>query len=264
MPIVVGSGTGANYPIVAGALCRLEEIENFHIKGFISTSGSGVPFAFRARGPEQNMHKFLELAQKHPPMSMFRPCWNWPLVPGLFHLDNMAKDMEQYFSNRLGDNVIPHTLVTFNSDTKKPVLFSTITTPAVDTIKAMQASMAIPWLIRHVTIDEQRLTDGGVVNNFAINIPDSPAVGIRVLGAASEGRPWRWWGSYSWNHVDGMLMAQERAHIASGIWQKHKFITINSPISGMDFHLVDSDMIKKLFDIGYRVVDEKIKNGWKP
>jgi hypothetical protein len=256
MTIVVGSGTGANYAVTAGALCRLEETPDFKITGLIATSGSCLPAAFRANGG--HMRDFLAVAAENPPLSLIKPHWSWPLVPGLFHLDRVRKIMRKFVPIRFKDCEIPLTTVVFDSDTKEELRFSTDKTPDRDVSLAVQASMSIPWVMRHVDIDGVRCTDGGVVRNFAIDIPDKPAVGIRVLGAETAGKPWSWWGSYSWNHIDGMLRALEREHVEDGLWKKHKIITIESPISGMDFHKVDSQMIDKLFHLGYRAVEEKM------
>lgn len=258
MTTVVGSGTGANYACVAGALCALEE-EGLRPSFLISTSGSGLPFAFRANGG--SMRDFLAVARETPPLKIIRPNWAWPLVPGLFHIDRVGREMGRHVANTFKDNEIPHTVIAFDSDAKEEKHFGP-DTPDVLVTKGVQASMSIPWAMRHVEVDGRRYTDGGIVHNFAIDLPPDPAVGIRVLGKPTEGAPWRWWGTYSWNHVDGMLMALEREHVEDGLWANHKIVTIRSPISGMDFHKVDGPMIDGLFAIGYEAVKRKMASGW--
>jgi len=262
MTTIVGSGTGANYPIVAGAVSRLEEIPGFKTTELIATSGSCVPFAFMANG--RNMKDFLDVAKNISPVDMLRPNWLWPFVPGLFHLDRAKKIMSPHVSRNFAECKIPLTIVAYDSDNLTPFLFSCENTPKHAVTDAMQASMSVPWLMRHVTVDGARLTDGGSVNRFAINIPEHPAVGIRVLGAETKSRKWKWWPSYSMNHLDGMIRAQERAHIAQGLWKKHKFITIDSPLSGMDYHKVDVEKVESLFSLGYWAVDKKLSEGWRP
>lgn len=255
---VVGSGTGANYACAAGALCALEE-DGLVPSGLISTSGSGLPFAFRANGG--HMRDFLAVARETPPLTIIRPHWSWPLVPGLFHLDRARKFMAPYVAKTFKDNEIPHTVLAFDSDAKEELQFGS-DTPDISVPLAVQASMSIPWAMRHVDIVGVRATDGGIVHNFAIDLPTDPAVGIRVLGKPTEGRPWWWWGTYSWNHIDGMLLALEREHVEDGLWMRHKIVTVQSPISGMDFHKVDGPMIDKLFAIGYEAVKKKMASGW--
>lgn len=260
MTTVVGSGTGANYPVVAGALCRLEE-NGLRPTHLIATSGSCLPFAFRAHGG--HMRDFVALARAHPPATLIRPHWLWPLVPGLFHLDAVRTMIRPYVAKNFLSCTVPLTVIAFDSDARSELHYSTELTPGADVALAAEASMSIPWLMRHVSIQGVRATDGGSVHNFAIDLPDEPAVGIRVLGAASTNRPWRWWGSYSLNHVEGMLAACERAHIDEATWKRHKILSINSPISGMDFLKLDAVMIDRLFDVGYRAVDAKLAGGWQ-
>ena len=260
MTTVVGAGTGANYPVVAGALCRLEE-NGLQPTRLIATSGSCLPFAFRARGGHGR--DFLALARSHPPARLIKPHWAWPLVPGLFHLDAVREMMRPYVAKTFIDCRPPLTVIAFDSDSKSELHYSTELTPSMDVALAVEASMSIPWLMRHVAIGSVRATDGGSVHNFAIDLPSEPAVGIRVLGAPSQSRPWRWWGSYSLNHVEGMLAACERAHIDAATWKKHAILSIDSPISGMDFVKLDTKMIDNLFDVGYRAVDAKLAGGWR-
>lgn len=258
MTTVVGSGTGANYAITAGALARFEE-DGLDPTELWGASGSCLGFGFRAAG--RDMGEFLTVAMNNPPMKLIKPNWRWPLTPGLFHLDKVVKVAEPFLPKTFADCQIPFTVIAFDSDRKTELRFGP-ETPNAPVAKAVQASMSIPWAMRHVNIKGIRATDGGIVRNFPIDLPDEPAVGIRVLGAGSQGKPWRWWGSYSWNHVDGMLMALEREHVEDAIWKRHKIITIRSPISGMDFHKVDAAMIERLFNVGYQAVDDKLQQGW--
>jgi len=258
MTVVVGSGTGANYAVTAGALARLEE-EGLDPTELIATSGSCLSFAFRASG--HDMGEFLDLAMNNPPVGLIKPNWRWLTTPGLFHLDRVVDVAGPFLSKTFADCEIPFTAIAFDSDRKTELRFGP-ETPGAPVVKAVQASMAIPWVMRHVDVKGIRATDGGVVRNFAIDLPDEPAVGIRVLGAGSQGKPWKWWGSYSWNQVDGMLSALEREHIEDAVWKRHKIITIESPISGLDFHKVDAAMIETLFNVGYQAVDDKLQQGW--
>lgn len=259
MTTVVGAGTGANYSVVAGALCALEE-DGLVPKRLISTSGSGLPMAFRANGG--TMREFLALAREHPPAALVKPNWRWPLLPGIFHLDGVREFIDGHVAPRFRDNKVPHTVIAYDSDAKRELLLGNGITDDMSVSLAVQASMSIPWVMRHVDVDGVRATDGGTVHNFAIDMPTQPAVGIRILGSSADPLPWRWWASYSWNHVDGMLRASERAHIASGLWKKHKILTVASPISGMDFHKVDVEMIERLFAVGHETVRQKLASGW--
>lgn len=256
---LVGSVTGANYAVIAGAAGRLYELGVIP-KRLIGVSGSTIPLAFLANGGTP--HNFCEIAKKFPAINLIRPNWSLLWTPGAFHLDKLVEELLPYVPRFFRDCKIPLTVVALDSDTGDALHFSDELTPGIEVARAVQASSSIPWIMRHTSIGGVRATDGGSVNSFPIDLGEGLTIGIRVIGARSEPRRWRWWSSYSWNHVDAMLRAQERAHISRALWDSTRIITVKSPISSLDFHKVDEGMVNQLYELGYTAADKKISDSW--
>lgn len=257
---VVGSGTGANYPITAGALYRLLE-DGLEPRSLTGTSGSTIPFAFLAGGGD--IKEFLKIAKDFIPSKLIKPNFWYPVIPGLFNLDKVEKQIKKYIPETYGECKIPLITISTDTDTGEAVILSSKNTPKVSLSKGIQSSVSVPWVFKHVQLDNRRLVDGGIVNNFAIDLPELPgAIGIRVISNKSEMKPWKWWASYSWNMIDTMLRVIEQKHIEKGIWNKAKILTIPSIIGGMEFHKLNEEMIEELYMLGYNFVDKKISEGW--
>ena len=259
MTDVVASGTGANYAIVAGAMDRLLA-NGLKPSALVATSGSSIVFAHLAAGGTPK--SFLDFSKECPPVRILRPNWLWPFIPGLVTAKPIIKALAPHIPRAFAQCKVPLTIIATDSDTAEPLYFSSHLTPKMSVGKAIHASISVPWLMRHANIDGVRATDGGTTHNFAIDLPENPPLGIRVLGAKSTPKPWRWWPSYSLNHIDAMIRSQERAHISSGVWNRAKVLTIESPISSMDYFKVDAQMLDKLYVVGQTAVTEKIASGW--
>lgn len=67
-------------------------------------------------------------------------------------------------------------------NTHQSVIFDHLKTPSMFVIKAMLASMALPFLFSCVTHDDLIYCDGGVVNNFLIDLPQCVNHPDTVLG----------------------------------------------------------------------------------
>lgn len=256
---VVGAGCGANYGIIAGALARLMN-DGFEPSSYIATSGSSIVFSFLADG--RTPSDFLQIAQDYHPVKLMRPNRFWPIIPGLITMEGIADAMGPYIPKTFAKCKVPLTIITTDSDMMKPYYFSSALTPKVSVVKVLQAAISVPWLARHVKINGIRANDGGTTHHFAIDLPEKPALGIRVHGADSDPKLWRWWGSYSLNHFRAMIKAHENAHIKTAIWKKSKILTIPSIINSTDYRLVDNEMLKTLYKIGYQYTDEKLASGW--
>lgn len=255
MTTVVGSGTGANYPIIAGALRGLE-CEGVDITQLISTSGSGLPMAFMAAG--ESMTEFLHVARAVLPKDIIKYRHFGSLFsPGVFTLTPVLKLLRKYGPKSFDACKVPHRVVSFDTDTRERVVFGSndVRAPYAE---AVQSSMSMPWIMSPVNVGNRRCSDGGTVDNFALDLVDEPSIGIRVIGAkdACRAKPWSWWGGYSAAHIDGIIRARENNHIATKLWKKHRIITIKSPMSSLDFWELTPQKVEMLFLLGYNAVIE--------
>jgi hypothetical protein len=235
-------------------------MDGMGVKSWTGTSGSAMMGAYFASGNTPQQAK--ELTKQVTPNKILRPSRKFLFEPGVFNIDRIQKYLRVQVAPTFCETQIPLTIVATDSDTGKPVYFSSAKTPKVSVPLAVQASISMPDVFPVVKLEGKRLTDGGVTNNFAIDLPPGPAVGIRVLGAASEMKPWKWWGSFNMNIISALMMASERQHVATAMWKRAKIVTIQSPISGLDFFKLDADMIERLYKVGYDAVDKKLRDGW--
>jgi predicted acylesterase/phospholipase RssA len=255
----VGSGTGANFPIVAGAMDAFLE-HGVEPRTLTATSGAGLTFGPMSVG--NHPREVKRLAREIGILGIVRKNWR-PFTPGIFHLDRLVSALKPLTPPTFKDCDVPLTVVAADSDTGDAYYLSKTTTPDICVARAIQASASVPWLFRHVKVAGMRMVDGGIVDNFAIDHPRSPMViGIRVLGSRSEMRPWSWWPSYSANILATMMLALEREHVEDVVWDATKILTINSHIGGMDFHRLDSTTIDRLYDTGYQAAKKRLGRGW--
>lgn len=257
--VVVGSGTGANYPVIAGAIHRLIE-DGLEPSTLVGTSGSTLTLSLLANGHPIN--DFLRLAKEIKPDKVISKNWNI-FQPGFFHLDRMQKILESYVAKTFIECKIPLVVVATDSDTGMPIYFNKKAHPHVSVAAAVQASCSVPWLFRHVTINKRRYVDGGVTDGFAIDQPIEPgAIGIKVYSSKSNLSPWKGWPSFTTNMIDAMMVALEKEHIEDALWRGAKIIPIQSFINGMDFWALNESTIGRLYELGYNVVDGLLKSRW--
>jgi len=253
------SGTGANYIIHAGAVEGLLEA-GMQIGEILGASGGAMMGALLASG--KSPREVLELSKEFTPPDILRLNKLWFAKPGIFHLERLPKLMGKYVAKTMGETKIPYTATATDSDTGEAVYFTSKDTPDVPVASAVQASISMPDIFVTVKVNGRRLTDGGVTDNFPADRASMKAVGVRVLGAKSEMKPWKWWGSFNVNVISAMMQAIERQHISTALWNKAQILTIASPISGLDFFKLTPEKLNELYDVGLAAVRNKIKTGW--
>lgn len=147
-------------------------------------------------------------------------------------------------------------------NTHESVLFDYIKTPNAPVIKGILASMAMPFLFSCVNHDDLIYSDGGVINNFLIDLPQfidqaDKTLGINVMQKIA----------YSIKSIDNIIQyTQQLLSCIHNICQqvatnkkphpKMHIINLSSPEFGtFDFNMNKQDKLK-LIDIGF----QKTKN----
>ncbi len=248
---VVGSGTGVNYPVAAGALKALEEIKGLPDR-FISSSGSGIAFSLRASG--RGHDEILGILRSNVPSKLIK--WRVPFTPGLFSLVNLEKVLSRNCARSFAKLDSELVVTTTDSDSGELVLFSPGLTPTVSVASAVRASASMPIVFSPKVINGRRLVDGGLIDNLHIPepTPDDEVIAIRVISKRESFRKWRWWPSFLMNMVGMLLDRGERVHIPSGKWDRVRVINIQSSVSSIDFFSATEDTIQRLYDLGYNSV----------
>jgi len=253
---IVGSGTGVNYPVAAGALKAVEEIFGTPHK-LISTSGSGIPFSLRASG--KNHDQILKIMKGNIPKELIR--WRFPIFyPGFFSLVNLEKILEKECARTFAKTNIEMTVTATDSDSGELKLFSSALTPNVSVAKAVRASASMPIIFSPLKLNGRRFVDGGLIDNLHIPDPteNDEVIAIRVISKPAKFKPWRWWPSFVMNMFGMLLDRAERVHIPSGKWDRIRVINIQSTMSSIDFFDATEDTIQRLYELGYNTARRAI------
>lgn len=268
MTAICLSGGGANLAVHFGACQALYENGLDKPTGLFGTSAGAIVCAFLAGGREPR--EGLELAKKVLPKHIIGLNWKmllgFPFMSatgfGLFTLDKLEKVLKQYVPHKFGDCKIPLYVTVTNLDKRRYDIYSEQTTPEVPVFQAVRASSSVPFLFETVIINGSLATDGGVTNNYPIDEPVGKAIGIRLLSSSGD------------KHkrpdkpkdlivavLGSMMEAIEREHISDAdVFSRS--ISVKVPHNSMDFWDVDAKLIEELYEHGYHVVLEKLKEGF--
>jgi predicted acylesterase/phospholipase RssA len=267
----VGSGAGALFYAHWGAAQCLYENKIFP-KRFVGTSGGALAFAPLANGmiPKDCLNFAMEIL---PPKVM---SWNWKMLMedcwGLYSLNKLEKVLSKYTAKRFCDNKIPFYVVTTDLTTRQQRVFCQESTPLMSVPKAVRMSSSVPVLFDVVPFENSDYTDGGVVNNYAIDLKidnvfdltKEMAVGFRLLskGTPSNKKPTNLF-EFLVATLDCAMCEIERKHVEDAAsWSKT--ININVPWRAMDFMNVTQEVIERIYMSGYDAVKKKLENGWNP
>lgn len=269
--VYVASGSGAILYAHWGAVQCLMENNIFPSK-LVGTSGGAIAFGPIANGmkPKDCLNIALELLPKNV-MS-----FNWRMFCknhwGLYSLKGLEKALKKYVPKKFCQSLIPFFVITTDLSTKKSRVFSSETTPKMNVAKAIRMSASVPFIFDFVPYDNTLFTDGGVVNNYAIDliIPDvidltkEKAVGLRLI-STGETEPYKPENLLEASiAVLGSMMSEiERKHIQdAAAWTKT--INIKIPWNSMDFLRITQTKIEEIYRIGYDTVKNKLLSGWNP
>lgn len=269
--VYVGSGSGAIlYAHWGAAQCLMDN--KIFPSSLVGTSGGAVAFGPISNGmkPKDCLNIALELLPKNV-MS-----FNWKMLFknhwGLYSLDGLEKALKKYVPDKFCKCLIPLYVVTTDLKTKAKRVFDPDTTPTMSVAKAIRMSASVPFLFDFVPYDDTIFTDGGVVDNYAIDliVPDSidltkqKAIGFRLLstGERKQEKPKNFLEASI--AVLGSMMAEiERKHIEdASLWSRT--INIHVPWNSMDFLNITQEKIEEIYQVGYDTVQKKLDSGWNP
>lgn len=254
---VLGGGGAMGFGHL-GAVKRLMEIPGFEFTEWHGTSTGaifGAGFA-GGHGPEE----LLDFATKLKPSEFMRFNWNFLLNPGLFNLE-LKEVLGAWAPKTFGDAVVPFTVYSTGSQTGEHLVYSTELTPDLPTYQGVEASANFPLFFTQKKVRGVKTWDGGIWNNLAVDMTKGDdVVGIRLQGPRPDIRPWRWYIGGIRALVALLLDAIEREHIEDAAYAK--IVTLKMPISTLDFHKLDADTVKRMYEIGYETVDKKLASGW--
>jgi NTE family protein len=265
------SGSGVLFPGELGALHYIYE-KVLPLEGppsFAGTSGGAMVAAGLAAG--MTPQSMLEIAQDLLPRKLMRINWDiWrPRSLGLFSLEALEDVLAKYLPATFAQTLYPLTVVAADVDTQTSIYFSTEFTPSESLPLAVTASCAVPFLFRPIKIREMLLVDGGICNNFPMDVfKDEKVIGVRVSNDPAitpmiNSTQKSYWDVESrvdyCAHILGCMMSEiEKKHREDA--PNSRVISVRLPYQPFDLFGIERTDIDKMFSIGYQTAKEHFEN----
>lgn len=258
MANLVFSGSGALYPAHLGAAKCLYDY-GLRPRNLIGTSGGAIVAAFLSTGIKPSAA--LEAVKQTLPRNVISLNWNPFSRWGMFSLKKMERALRPHVPRIFAYAKIPLWVVTTDVGNRRSYVFSSHETPTDKVSKAVRASASMPGIMVPVRHNNMWLTDGGVTDNFALDLLPGPTVGVRLLSnsgdALSEPTDWR---TYLTSVLGCMMSEIERKHIEDAMYAKVINIELNwNPV---DFWRVTDEVVEQLYKAGYEQTQKKLESGW--
>lgn len=170
---LVFSGSGTNYFLYVGAYKAIHEFliqtGEYEIGELVGTSGGGIIAALIASGYD-DPRELERVVMETLPSEIVD--WSWlPFKTfGLIKGKRLRNKIKKLCLPILDEMKYILTLTATNVDLGTSEIFSTITTPEQDTSEAVYATMCFPIVFAPIKIGEYRYIDGGVTNNFPLDL----------------------------------------------------------------------------------------------
>jgi len=255
---LVLSGTGAFYPVHAGALIALLEL-GYEVKAISATSGGAIVAACLAG--QCNLRKMKRMIVNYNPWSILLKNAQWKFDANWGFYDNTATERLVY---RMGGDVsfkdasIPVTIIaTQVLPTFDRIIFNRDTVPDMMLSRAAQISSTIPILFQPIHFEDKTLIDGSFIDNLHIesfkdDFKNTIAIGVKVRALSDPKTFWQYL-----KYCGSMLLADQGTHY---IPEDLTYIPINiyDHFSPLKFDLTRADRLK-LFNIGYDAIKNNLE-----
>lgn len=243
---IVLSGGGARGLAHAGVLAALQEegIEPGIVAG---TSSGAIVGALWASG--RDPREAVEVFRTTSPFKLSRIALTGP---GLLDTDKISEDFRRYFPDDRFEALERRLFVTATDLVSgRPVIFD-----SGPLISAIVASTALPMLFTPTETRGRLCSDGGVLDNF----PVEPVAARAEVTIGSYAAPLE---RVTRRQLDSAMAVTQRAFdVAMHAVARHKFDqcdVVLSPPELRQYNLFDVRHLDKIFDIGYRNTQAKMK-----
>lgn len=255
---LVLSGSGALYPVHAGAVIKLAEA-GYEIEEVCGTSGGAIIAAALASGikPNNELVKMIKasLPAKNNLLdkSISSLIFNWGLIKG-----NKIRDIfSKYFVKKFNQTRIPLHVITTNIDREDISIFSTKDTPTANIAEAVRASISIPGVFAPIKINGHLHVDGGLMANYFLDIfgAGENVIGLRFKSLSDQANTKKIKDvkDYVSRVINTMITANMREHIEDAIFART--IILESNHGGLDFNMTDGDVDDMIHE-GYRAAEK--------
>lgn len=270
IPFVAGGGGGLLYAHWGASQCLNDN--GIYPSKWIGSSAGSVAGGLIVGGmkPKDCLNIALELL----PQNVIS--FNWKILQegnwGIYSLDKMKKILNKYVPKRFCDCKIPFYVITTDLTTMNSRVYSSEISPKKNVAEAIVESSSVPILFKFNTFDNTILTDGGVINNYPIDLvsgetldlPNEKAIGFRLISSGEKEPKKPSTFVEALVAVLGSFMAEiERKHIEdASAWSKT--INIEIPWNSMNFIGINQEIIEMIYKTGYDAVKKKLESGWNP
>lgn len=252
---IVLSGSGMLYPAFVGAISRLSEAE-YTISEVAGVSGGSIVAAALASGiaPGKDMENLI-LNTLPGPNGLIDWSW-WPFARyGLIKGNKIESKFRETFVESFGETTIPLHVITCNLSKRDHKVYSSSDTPDRSIATAVRASMSIPIAFKAVEQDGDLFVDGGVAQNFPLDIfgTGTNVIGLRFRSDAGKRRTITGIGSYLLSLLDTMMESINREHIEDAVYAR----TVILDVEGDNLNLwMKAEEARRLIEMGYRSMDQ--------
>lgn len=250
---LVLSGTGAFYPVHAGALIALLEL-GYQVKAISATSGGAIIAACHAGA--NDLRKMKRMIIDYNPWSILlrKPHWKIDSSWGIY--ENSATES---LVSRMGGAVtfamasIPVTIVaTQVLPTFDRIIFDKTSAPDMTLARAAQISSTIPILFQPVQYKDKTLIDGSFIDNlyfslFKEDFKNTIAISVKARTTSDPKNFWQYL-----KYCTSMLLTDQGSHYIPEELT-HIPIYIYDHFSPLKFDLTRADRLK-LFNTGYQAI----------
>lgn len=269
---LVLSGSAALYPAHLGACQALYEtvFRDKLPEAIVATSGGALVGAFLSSG--QKPREGLPLLQRVLPMKHIRPNWAgfWDKLLrrkhkrlGKFTLDGIERCLERHVPKQFCNTKIPLYVTATDLAHNELIIFDPGRTPTVSVAWAACTSSSMPGLFALRPWEGRALTDGGLLNNYPVDVLDGPAVGVQLRGRDDEVQEFP---DYPDNDLElalaclrTMRMGLEREHVEDAPWAQT--LVVNVPWHSLNFIGLDEETVERLYMVGYQSAMTSLDDG---
>ena len=174
-----------------------------------------------------------------------------PLSAGIFSTEKYIPLFEKIFPATFEELEIPLIVCATNIETGMPRYFS-----SGDLIKPILASCAIPLIFSPLEIDGELYIDGGIVDNYPVEVLDGKCE--HIIGSYL-GFP----GIVDKKAVNSKLKVANRANLLlmySQVWRQFKYADVNLEIPLQKYGHFDQKKMYEIRDVGYNFAKDHLMN----
>lgn len=239
------------YPAFVGALKALRDL-NVEPTFITGVSGGAIVATAYACGygfsEQKNLVKLVHdtLPGKN---GLIKLRWAPFVKPyGLYSTKPIERVFNKVFPSDITKLYTPLNIVTVDLETRTHKIWDSVSGHDVPLPKLVLASMSIPVVFEYQTIQGKVHVDGGVANNFPLDIygTGQDVIGIKIVGKGAKRQKIKSISDFVSATVSTMIEASETEHVEDAMFARTVYI--ETDVSGLDFNLTSAQAEELMAD----------------